>query len=312
MATAKHSLEGASETVHVSDAPVVCRLCAGSDLARRLAFSSFSLWRCRTCGFEQIDPAPTAEQLRQIYSAAYFGKAKYGDARALAHEYRRRRALMRRAGVEPGMRLLEIGCGVADFLGPLAAGHDVTGIDISTEAIDQAKARRPDLADRLEATPIEAFEPRGDGYDAILMWDVIEHLWDGPSMLELIARWLRPGGRLVLSTPDIAAITARLMGRKWPFMTPPEHLSFFSARSVRLAGEKAGLRTLSTQSKGKWANLAFVLYKAGRVGLLPVPLVDRVNRLGLDRLSIYVPTGDVLYAALEKPAARNGVSPARS
>jgi SAM-dependent methyltransferase len=281
---------------------VTCRLCQGDELRRRLSFPSFSLWQCRLCGFEQIDPKPTIDQLRQIYSAAYFGKAKYDDARALAREYRRRRALMRRTGIRPGMRLLEIGCGVADFLEPLAAEHDVAGIDISTAAIDQAKTRCPHLADRLEATPIEAFEPAGDGYDAVLMWDVIEHLWNGPSMLATIAHWLRPGGRLVLSTPDVRAVTARLMGRKWPFMTPPEHLCFFGAKSVRLAGEQAGLKTLSTESKGKWANVAFVLYKAGRVGLLPSALVDRVNRLGLDRLSIYVPTGDVLYAALEKPA----------
>ena len=280
---------------------MACRLCEGDDLHRRLAFPPFSLWRCRHCGFEQIDPEPTSEQLRRIYSIAYFGKAKYGDERSLAHEYRRRRALMRRAGILPGMRLLEVGCGIADFLETLADDHDITGIDISEDAVDQAKARRPDLADRFEATAIEAFEPSGDGYDAILMWDVIEHLWNGPSMLVDVARWLRPGGRLVLSTPDVTALTARLMGKKWPFMTPPEHLSFFGAKSIQLAGKKAGLKTLSTRSKGKWANVAFVLYKAGRVGLLPKRLVDGLNRLGLDRLSIYVPTGDVLYAALEKP-----------
>ena len=44
---------------------------------------------------------------------------------------------------------------------------------------------------------------------------------------------LKPGGYLVLSTPSIDAPIARAMGRYWAFMTPPEHLGFFSGRSFR-------------------------------------------------------------------------------
>ena len=51
-------------------------------------------------------------------------------------------------------------------------------------------------------------------------------------------RTLKPGGTLVLSTPDIGAITARVMRTRWAFMTPPEHLGFFNASSLSFMLER--------------------------------------------------------------------------
>ena len=91
---------------------VLCRLCQSNALKPRLVYPEMVLSRCTACGFEQIDPQPSAEQLRLIYDTAYFGKAKYGDPVALGREYERRRALIASAGIVFGAKVLEIGCGV--------------------------------------------------------------------------------------------------------------------------------------------------------------------------------------------------------
>jgi len=102
--------------------------------------------------------------------------------------------------------VLDIGCGdgtAAATAAPLLPGHRIVGVDWSQDALRRARARLP-YAIRGELTGTGL--PFRDGsVDAVLFSEVVEHLVDPDSALDEIRRVLRPGGHLMLSTPNLAA-----------------------------------------------------------------------------------------------------------
>jgi 2-polyprenyl-3-methyl-5-hydroxy-6-metoxy-1,4-benzoquinol methylase len=259
--------------------------------------------RCPACSFVQVRDQPTADDLRELYGSDYFEHGKYQDEFAQAREVRRRLALLERAGVPKGGRVLDAGCATGDFLHAAQGSYEMWGLDVSAHAAEVARARNPSCAHRIFTGFVEdqAFEP--GSFDAIVMWDVVEHLWDPRLVLSRLIEHLRPGGSLLLSTPDIGAYVARLMQRRWAFMTPPEHLGFFSRRSLTYVLEQSlGLKIVASQASGKWANLGFLMYKLRRVfpDVVPARLVDRFRASAAAALAVYVPTSDVRYVAARK------------
>lgn len=127
-----------------------------------------------------------------------------GDARSL------RQARMLADAIGPATAhtavVLDIGCGdgtAASAAAPLLAGHRVIGVDWSQDALKRAHAHLPYVV-RGELT--DGGLPFADGSaDAVLFSEVIEHLVDPDSALDELRRVLRPGGHLMLSTPNLAA-----------------------------------------------------------------------------------------------------------
>ncbi|MCX4810858.1 class I SAM-dependent methyltransferase [Streptomyces sp. NBC_01239] len=100
--------------------------------------------------------------------------------------------------------VLDIGCGdgtAAATAAPLLTGHRVVGVDWSQDALTRARTHLPcTVRGELIALPL-----RSGSADAVLFSEVIEHLVDPDTALAEIRRVLRPGGHLMLSTPNLAA-----------------------------------------------------------------------------------------------------------
>jgi len=147
-------------------------------------------------------PAPRHE-LRDFYEDPAVPVAS-GTPRSL------RQARMLAAALGPasaGVRtVVDIGCGdgtAAATAAPLLAGHRIIGVDWSQDALRRARTRIP-YAIRGELTD-GGLPLRSGAADAVLFSEVVEHLVDPDSALDEIRRVLRPGGRLMLSTPNLAA-----------------------------------------------------------------------------------------------------------
>jgi SAM-dependent methyltransferase len=108
-----------------------------------------------------------------------------------------------------GRRILEVGCGTGNFTVPLAAaGHELVSIDIDAEYV-KATARRtagfPKVTIRhADVTDIDC--ALGEGFDSVVMFDVLEHIEDDVTLLEALRSRLRPGGHVVLKVPAIKAL----------------------------------------------------------------------------------------------------------
>ncbi|MFF3762768.1 class I SAM-dependent methyltransferase [Streptomyces sp. NPDC001922] len=106
----------------------------------------------------------------------------------------------------PPATVLDIGCGdgsAAATAARVLAGHRIVGVDWSQDALRRAAPRIPRVV-RGELTG-GGLPFASAGADAVLFSEVIEHLVDPDSALEELHRVLRPGGDLLLSTPNLAA-----------------------------------------------------------------------------------------------------------
>ncbi|MGD3106346.1 class I SAM-dependent methyltransferase [Streptomyces sp. YGL11-2] len=144
-------------------------------------------------------------QLRDFYENPSVPVAS-GDARSRRQALLLARALgPARVGAPPAT-VLDIGCGdgtaAATAATPLA-GHRIIGVDWSQDALRRAATRIPTVV-RGELT--DGGLPFATGSaDAVLFSEVIEHLVDPDAALDELRRVLRPGGHLMLSTPNLAA-----------------------------------------------------------------------------------------------------------
>lgn len=232
-----------------------CAVCGADEVAPKLRKGGIDILQCRRCGLafwrpeKGFDPAG-------IYDGSYFESAQaaagYDDYAALEpalrHTFRKRLArLARRAGAA-GQRLLDVGAAYG-FAACEAerAGFRVTAVEISAEAARHAALRLPGGVLRGSALSLP-FVSRS--FDVITLWDVLEHLPDPHRAVSELARCLRPGGRLALTTGDVGSLAARLSGRRWHLYTLPEHLFFFSRESLRRLLEAHGLRVERMRAEG--------------------------------------------------------------
>jgi 2-polyprenyl-3-methyl-5-hydroxy-6-metoxy-1,4-benzoquinol methylase len=167
-----------------------------------------------------------------------------------------------------------------------------------------AKTRLPSIAEHISVLKLECINERWPQFDAVCLWDVIEHVRDPVFVCRSLLNLLKPGGYLFLSTPDMNSLTAKLMKQRWAFMIPPLHLGYFSQGTFSyLFTEILPARVLTYQTHGKWTSLAFLFYKLNQISmwLAPQALLDWLSRTRLGHLNLYVPTDDILYMAVEKP-----------
>lgn len=279
-----------------------CRLCGRDDCAPLFVAEGYAIERCPQCKFVQVRDEPDPVLLARIYENLHIKHATYRSEAAATRENERRLDLVRRYVPETAT-VLDAGCATGDFLQLAKPWFRVSGLDVSAGAISVARERSPELADRLWAGRIEDLSTRLGTFDAVCLWDVIEHLWDPVTICRHLFDRLVPGGFLFLSTPDAGATIAKLMGRRWAFMIPPEHLSLFARRSFRhLFRKLVPGQIVHHTSRGKWTNIAFLLYKLNRMDgrLFPRYLMERAARTRAGRLLVYVPTGDIQYLAVRK------------
>jgi 2-polyprenyl-6-hydroxyphenyl methylase/3-demethylubiquinone-9 3-methyltransferase len=142
------------------------------------------------------------------------------------------------AHVQPGERVLDVGCGEGSFAAALAdAGAQVVGIDVAEESLPRARARHPDLDLRL--VPAQGPWPLQDAsFDVVWAGEVIEHVADTAPWLSEVRRVLRSGGTLLLSTPahdPLGVLALALSRRAFAAHFDPcvDHLRFYSRTSLR-------------------------------------------------------------------------------
>lgn len=263
------------------------------------AIGTVDVDRCRSCGFVQVRRIYSVDELNDIYSDSYFDHRKYRRNWASRREEIRRLGVLARCDLQPGARLLDAGCATGDFLLTARQTFNVWGNDLSEYAVEQARRRMPDLAERIVAASLETANHPPEYFDAIVLWDVVEHLPDPLATLRKLVGKLRPGGLLAMSTPNIDACLARFLGSKWPFMTPPEHQSLFGRRTMRLLLDRLDLDEVYWNSRGKWTTLGFGLYKLGRIfqWLASNKAYGHSMQLAFQSIPVYIPSGDVQYVA---------------
>jgi 2-polyprenyl-3-methyl-5-hydroxy-6-metoxy-1,4-benzoquinol methylase len=141
----------------------------------------------------------------------------------------------------PGGKLLDVGCGSGERMERLQSlGWTVSGIDFDGKAVGLAKKRGLDVS--VGTIPGVVFPP--DSFDAITLNHVIEHVPDPVSLLSECQRILKPGGKVVIATPNNRSWGRKLFKNDWRGLEPPRHLHIFSPLSMERMLRMAGFRTV--------------------------------------------------------------------
>jgi len=144
-----------------------------------------------------------------------------GRCRAL----RRAALIARRAGLRPGMKVMEVGCGTGMFTEMFAAhGCRILAVDISADLLEKARGRNlpPDRV-TFENVTFEQASHRGP-FDAVIGSSVLHHLTI-PESLRKIFDLLLPGGVLCFAEPNMLnphVFAERRFRRFFPYVSPSE------------------------------------------------------------------------------------------
>ncbi len=280
---------------------LVCGLEGGVKF--RFVRNGYDIYRCCACGLLFVYPQPSSEEIIALYGDDYFKRGnKYSIAGGRDHDPNRQNDLVKIAILQryrPSGRLLDVGCGMGGFLEVAREkGYDVSGVEVSEYA---AAHIRNEL--RIEVANCRLSEAglSSQSYDLVTMWDVFEHIDDPRRTLEEIHRILRPAGLLALSTGNAGSLWARVAGRFWQLLTPPQHLFFFDEKSLRKALELSGFAVKEMRHLGKRSTLDFILFKAREtIGPVVSPIWAIVTCLGLNKALMTVNLYDIVTCVAEK------------
>ena len=151
--------------------------------------------------------------------------------------------------VGDGKRVLDVGCSSGYLARPLVErGCTVIGIERDSDAADIAR----NVCDEVLVGDVEvmALPFENDSFDVILCGDLIEHLREPEQLLLRVRPYLRGGGRLVLSTPNVANWTMRLSlcAGRWRYtergILDRTHLHLFTRKSLVETLDRAGYRVV--------------------------------------------------------------------
>lgn len=210
---------------------------------------TFQLVHCDECGLIYQNPRPPLAEIGRYYPDSY---GSYSSAQAGLRarpgllgmiirrgQDKRCRMLDRAVPGQAGAprRLLDIGCASGLFLEAMQRypRWQVEGVELNQTAARASSAR---LGVPVFAGPFEAAHFPDGSFDAVTMWDVLEHLHDPGAGLREIRRILRPGGALFVRVPNAASYVAQLCGRYWVGYDLPRHMTVFAPKTLlRMLGE---------------------------------------------------------------------------
>lgn len=274
-----------------------CPVCGmrGEDVYRGLRDSSFDApgeWNIAKCGAEDcgtfwLNPEPVAEDLLYAYRNYHtHGDTKERSGGALKRLYiwfvqvilwatgilfERNRVDELLLKIRSPGSLLDVGCGRGDFLSRMARhGWEATGVDFDPKAAEEAR-RSNGL--EVHVGGIECLDPKAFKFDAISSNHSIEHVHDPVRFVANCRQLLKPGGYLVIRTPNADSYGHRRYRGAWRGLEPPRHLCILTKKSVYKLADRTGFRVVECSTSHSMAEgillASYIIEKFGHVNSVP-------------------------------------------
>lgn len=238
---------------------ISCPVCSSGKNKFFWQKNNYKLYSCENCELVFVWPIP--DNLNQIYKRDYFrSRGKLGgsgysdydqDKKPMREVFMSFLNKFERLG--SGRSIFDVGAATGYFL-DLAKGRgwQTSGSEISEYARQIAKGKGHDVVgDLLE----KGFYNR---FDVVTMWDVLEHLRDPKEYLRTVNKILLPKRWLAINTIDKGSWWARIWGKQWHLIVPPEHLYYFSRKNLELLLNDTGFQIVEIKKIGKKFSLSYI------------------------------------------------------
>jgi 2-polyprenyl-3-methyl-5-hydroxy-6-metoxy-1,4-benzoquinol methylase len=202
--------------------------------------------RCRVCDLVYVNPTFDEAHYRTVYASQEYQDI-VRDLGINSHEYRVGRFGAERVSLlQPHLRVpaghtpryLDVGCSTG-FVVEAARnnGWQAVGLDLNPSAVEFGRSRGLDL--RTATLEAAGFAP--GSFDAVSLFDVLEHLLDPVRTLRACVDLLAPGGLLFLYVPNYDSASRLLMGAAAHFIWPTHHLNYYTPSTIGDLVRRQGL-----------------------------------------------------------------------
>jgi len=284
----------------MSTMAIICPVCDSRSFNDLYA----QLVRCQECGFVTAANQEDNSPIPSLYKEDYFNGDEYadyfGDKKIIQKNLNKWLKVVRQH--VPGGSLVEVGSAYGFFLELAQKKFDVVGYEVDTEVVKAA--RQIVKGDVRNQDFLSDDSISNESVDAVVMWDVIEHLAEPDHFIERSAQILKLGGHIFLTTGDIDSWLPRRQGPRWRLIHPPTHLQYFSVETLQRLLKRYGFEIVRVSHPGYWRSVEQILH-----GLFVFnktthpPLPYRILKRILPRkLGIYLNTYDIMLVAAKKIA----------
>jgi SAM-dependent methyltransferase len=251
---------------------------------------------------EFLGPQPDEVALAAVYGSHYYEAWGVSSNEPMVRMLKVATFRQRLAAILPLLpsraRVLDVGCATGYFLeAAREEGLEPYGVEISEFGAEESRARIG--AGRVFQGELEYahFDGMPDqGFDAVFMSDLIEHVRDPRSTLNAARRQLKERGLLVVTTPWTASLSRRFAGRRW-LHYKPEHLYYFGPKNLSMLLGQCGFSVESTHVAMKCLTLGYAATQlaAGAAGarrlcrllsFLPRGILARPLWLGIGEVTL--------------------------
>jgi 2-polyprenyl-3-methyl-5-hydroxy-6-metoxy-1,4-benzoquinol methylase len=217
---------------------MICPGCGSSSATKQFPLVHSSMWSCHDCGVSYVHPRASTEAM--LNKLQLWAEQDVVDKDRLQQSfspenlsyYRRFLDWMTPFANTGDQTLLDIGCSTGAFLSVSSeAGWQSSGIEIG-----KASATYASNTLGLQVTQGSLYDWQGEpeSYDAVSLIEVIEHLESPGEALEQAYRLLKPGGVILVTTPNFNSLYRRLFGNRWWVVNcEDEHIVLFTIDSLK-------------------------------------------------------------------------------
>jgi len=289
-----------------------CRLCSSKKIKERKVRNNLVVIRCHYCGVEFLKEFPGKAVLEKFYKTQeyyrFWGKLNWRNIKQVEQVKKataeRVLDLIEQYGKKG--KILDVGCATGTLLMVAKMrGWEIYGVEVSG---DFARITRERLGDNVYQGMFEEAPFKAGSFDMVLFYDSLEHMTNPQKIVAKVFKILKPGGCLVVFTPNRESLSARIMGRNWTHYKT-EHLFYFSPKSLKEFLNKEGFETVAQGGASKALNITYI---NSQFQTFPTPVLTPLFKLIVRYLPaplvlkpFYLSTGEMFLVARKKRRKHN-------
>jgi len=257
-----------------------CQLCQAKNPQLLYKLKTSNIFRCTNCNFAYSDYKMNSKQVLNLYNESYFKTwgiqedegykivrkmkmATFNQYLDLIDQFSENKKSTRR-------KILDIGCATGFLLeSAKAKGYICYGVEVSDYACRLAKKT---FGNNIFCGSLKDVRFPSNFFDVVTMSDVLEHFTNPLEELKEVCRILKKKAILLIVTPNLASLSAKVMKKYWTNFKE-EHLFYFDVENMRSALKQNGIMTLYVAGAKKTLNLAYMI---DQFKIYKIPLISQI------------------------------------